>query len=120
MVAPLSRVGVASQVLTFVGGLAGDTTVFLTPVWGGAQEPQSGFLDGVGGGGRLWLAFFKEVPLGGAAVTVLRQSGRLADRDPHRVGFEEHRDSTAAVLRRGGAVLPHCSPGFGPVLGQGC
>ena len=27
-----------------------DTTVIITSVWGGAQEPQSGFLDGMGGG----------------------------------------------------------------------
>ena len=27
-----------------------DTTVIITSVQGGAQEPQSGFLDGVGGG----------------------------------------------------------------------
>ena len=65
------------------GIVQSDTTVFLTSVWGGAQESQSGFLDGVGGRRRLWLAFFKEVPLGGAAVTVLRQGGRGAEADLH-------------------------------------
>ena len=50
------------------------------------------------------MAFFKEVPLGGAAVTVLRQAGRSAEVDPQGFGVE---DSEAAVLRRGGAVLPH-------------
>ena len=33
-------------------------------------------------GGRLWLAFFKEVSLGGAVVTFLRQGGRGAEADP--------------------------------------
>ena len=53
------------------------------------------------------MAFFKEVPLGGAAVTVLRQGGRSAEVDPQGFGVEDHRDSAAAVLRRGGAVFPH-------------
>ena len=66
------------------------------------------------------MAFFKEVPLGGAAVTVLRQGGRGAEADPHGFGVEDHRVSTAAVLRRGGAVLPRCSLGVSPVLGLGC
>ena len=43
------------------------------------------------------------MPLGVAAVTLLRQGGRGAEADPHGFGVEDHRDSTAAVLRRGGA-----------------
>ena len=83
-----------------------DTTVFLTSVWGGAQEPQSGLLDGVGGGRRLWLAFFKEVPLGGAAVAVLRQGGRGAEADPHGFGLK-----TIEILQLQffDEVVPSCS-----------
>ena len=64
-----------------------DATNFYFLVQGGAQEPQTGFLDGVDGGRRRRLAFFNEVLLGGAAVTVPRQGRRGADADPHGLSW---------------------------------
>ena len=77
-------------------------------LWGGAQEPQSGFVDGVGGEGRLWLAFFKEVPQMEVLQLLVFVKVVVAQRQIPMVLVLK---TIAAVLRQGGAVLPHSSVG---------